>query len=153
MGGVDLADQKIKYYSSTRKTKKWVVKLFFWLNDLRLLVLFVLFVKNTDSKMKFIDHKRLALAMFVKIGKGGVSNSKKIPNSQVIYLGSCVFIDNCTHQLVKTNSRIYCAQCSSEKVVVDGVKRKRIGTKCSECDKFLCSKTCFFVWHNLKKGD
>lgn len=60
MGGVDLADQMIKYYHIERKTIKWYTKLFFHLIDMAIHNAFVIHKEHTGSEMPTLKF-RLAL--------------------------------------------------------------------------------------------
>lgn len=59
MGGVDLADQRMKYYNSDRKTLKWTSKNFFWHLDMRCMNAHLLFSESkSEMKKDFLQFKQ-----------------------------------------------------------------------------------------------
>ncbi|XP_021342234.1 piggyBac transposable element-derived protein 4-like [Mizuhopecten yessoensis] len=66
MGGVDLADQLGKYYTITRRTLKWWLKLFFHMMNLAITNAYILHKKNSRAPLSHYKFRRELAAAHIK---------------------------------------------------------------------------------------
>ena len=68
MGGVDRFDQRLSYYSLSRKSKKWWKKVFFRLSEMALINSMILFhIKYPDLKKKKSSHHKFREMLIHKL--------------------------------------------------------------------------------------
>ena len=153
MGGVDLTDQYLPYYSmTTRQTMKWWKKVFWRLLDITIVNSWIIFCTNyPDSPIN--SHKSFRLKLVKELvqplldlvaspncpphlqgGKGRkvISDAKRLVGKHFAY---------------KNTKRGRCAVCDHKK----GPTGQRMDTKtqnyCPKCETFLCQGSCFEVYH------
>uniref|UniRef100_A0A8B9GL59 PiggyBac transposable element-derived protein domain-containing protein n=1 Tax=Astyanax mexicanus TaxID=7994 RepID=A0A8B9GL59_ASTMX len=148
MGGVDLSDQLIQYYSAQHKTMRWYRKMFYHFLD----------IATTNS---FILHKELCLAQekqplthraFLEkltselCGRPLLTKSSaKSPADHVPVAISN--LQSATPSDKATTGRRRCEHCQSQG------RRKDTPWKCSKCDVALClqlDRNCFAAWHETE---
>ena len=121
MGGVDLMDQHLSYYSlTTRRTLKWWKKVFWRLIDISIVNAWIIFRhNNTDSDIK--SHREFRLKLIEELvqplldvqastdtrGRQPVSNDKRLMGKHFAY---------------KSSKRGRCCVCS-HKISAGGTKR------------------------------
>ena len=145
MGGVDLVDQNVSYYSLTqRKTIKWWKKIFWRLIDLSILNAWVIFRHNfPDSPIKTQRGFRHELIrelvqplLFLKASPlcplALQSSRSKQPKSIKRLVGK--------HFPYRAGCRRKCVVCGSKPMFW-----------CPKCDMHLCIGKCFEVFHTRSK--
>jgi len=144
MGGVDLSDALIGYYSVHHKTMKWYKTFFNHFVDIAVVNSYLLHkellkLRQDPAQTKaFTEHLAKEMLAFVGCPVDGsllstVSNSPKcLPN---MYEG--------------VRSRQYCKRCRE-----NGMPRVKTLTYCLKCAIPLCYSTkrnCFLLWHNERQ--
>ena len=161
MGGVDKADQCIKYYSTCRKTRKWTIKVFFYIFDIRMFNAFSIY------KIKFSDNIQyktmLDFRIYVMDLLFGVSYlfSPKIvdevnvpidPQQIIIKIPSKVIIQTSihgvVHKLVMVKKGLICSICKYN----GPLKQGKIDTECNITRQHMCRKGCLLTGHSHKQG-
>ncbi|KAJ8367236.1 hypothetical protein AAFF_G00323820 [Aldrovandia affinis] len=138
MGGVDLSDQLIQYYTAQHKTMKWYRKLFLHFLDIAAINAYLLHKELSSlGQREAMTHKAFQEALTAQLC--GVS--QKVPRKRATY----------DHVPVPTG-----------KQTVDVGKRATLGRKkcvlckmctpweCEVCDMPLClqlTRNCFATWH------
>jgi hypothetical protein len=155
MGGVDLTDQCLSYYSLTqRRTVKWWKKVFWRLVDISILNSWIIFRTNwpaseIDSHRVFrleLVHE-LVQPLLSKIASpdGGVSYSKgHRPTLCKRRLLGKHFPYNKPH-------RSRCVVCSQQKTSTGSRKDTKTRGYCPKCDVYLCIGECFESHHTKSK--
>ncbi|KAG8299815.1 hypothetical protein J6590_108541 [Homalodisca vitripennis] len=149
MGGVDHFDHLLSSYSIAQKSRKWWIKIFYFLLDSVMVNSFILYryiaKQNKQKVMKHLMFRR-------KLGAELIGNftSRKTTNSPAVCkrgkkvggrIGKTVNIRNVgEHFPVATSSRRY-ARCSTT------AKHERSSIECSTCKVALC-KACFAPFHS-----
>lgn len=141
MGGVDLADQKRKMYSCTRKSKKWYMRLFWYLVDIAIVNSHILESESTNHATRPQKDFRLELATQLlsyhssRRKRGRPSGAS--PSARYNERHFPIELD-CTRQ---------CQVCSNKKAR----KRTKYGClSCSENGIHLCPVPCFGIYHTCK---
>lgn len=146
MGGVDLADQFVCYYSVGRKNMKWWRKIVWRLHDHAICNAHVIYKANTATSLSksFTNYQfRLKLIHaltepLLEIGRGPgrtpVTTHQRLVGKHFAYL---------------SDVRKRCAVCSAKKVTSEGkiCKDKKIKTWCPKCKTHLCIGNCFQLYH------
>lgn len=166
MGGVDQFDQLSKYYTFTRKTVKWWLKLFFHMFNMAVTNSYILYMKNCDAVNKYSHYKfRKELARFLISSHRPLKRPRGRPSDRrdhelrlterhfpdVIPAKDGAKVRNPTRACVVCNK-------NSGKRYTPGQSRKRTETRywCNDCKKPLCIVPCFRRYHTLlhyKPGD
>uniref|UniRef100_A0A671SK44 PiggyBac transposable element-derived protein domain-containing protein n=1 Tax=Sinocyclocheilus anshuiensis TaxID=1608454 RepID=A0A671SK44_9TELE len=123
MGGVDLSDQLLQYYSTQHKTMKWYRKLFLHFLD----------IAATNA---FIVHKEL----YELCGVSQKIPPKRTSVDHVPFPGAEQASD-------ATTGRRTCVLCKAKHG-----KRQDTPWKCQACDVHLCvqlKRNCFLEWHKV----
>lgn len=159
MGGVDLADQLRKYYSTGRSCKKWYKYLFWYSIDVSVCNAFILYnhfcVGQGKPKLKQVDFRTTLSKQLI----GGFSSSVSAAQSTKRRK-----IEN--FSLEEENAgKHFCEK-------IKGIKRgkrqcvrcKRVGIKtpkggpvetsyeCVQCGVALCRVNCFAIYHAVNLG-
>lgn len=140
MGGVDLADQKRKTLSCSRKSSKWYFRLFWFAVDICIVNAFILEQLSPHHPKRTQKEFRIELAAALinlhsarkRKGRPRISN---IP----LRLTERHFGMNC-------KSRRRCVVCGQR-----GSKQKRVNYECPNCDVGLCPGECFMIYHTMDK--
>lgn len=157
MGGVDLMDQHLSYYSlTTRRTLKWWKKVFWRLVDISIVNAWIIFRHNNpESDIK--SHREFRLKLVEELVQP-LLDLQADPDCPK-YLSSprrqhpSVTVDSGKHLLgkhfaYKSSRRGRCCICSQK---ISPVTKKRKDTKtqnfCKKCGVHLCIGMCFEVYH------
>lgn len=149
MGGVDLTDQYLSYYSLTqRRTIKWWKKVFWRMIDIAILNSWIIFRSNfPDSEIN--THRLFRLELIHELvqplltrlasPEGGLSYSKgrKPTACDKRLLGK--------HFPYKQSERGRCVVCYNEKTLTGSRKAKKTTSYCPKC------KSCFESFHTKSK--
>jgi hypothetical protein len=155
MGGVDLSDQLVQYYSCLRKTVKWWRKLFFHLLELVGVNAYTMYVKyGTGPRMSHYDFMRSLVARLVE---ESVSNCPTPPPQRrragedpPTRIRDKHFADY--HPAKPGAKRAKpvrdCYACNPRKNLRNGFKRRQSSFWCPECERTLCFPVCFRIFHS-----
>jgi hypothetical protein len=150
MGGVDLSDQKIKYYTIDRKSKRNWMRIFLHFLGMSMVNSFIYYKDLSDSNISTVKYISCISTALIgnycsrkRIGRPlAISNQKKIrieksisdtENSEKARL--IAHLPN----VISTYRR--CAYCSTKE------REKRTNVICTFCGVCLCVKNCFSVYH------
>lgn len=156
MGGVDLFDQLHACYNISWKSRRWWLKLFYYLVDASIVNSFILYKTGAStSKPPFKPKSHLMFRSMLANQLIGDYNGRKAQSSWLVIGknkakkedGRAVSVENTVrlsnvgeHLPTKTTSR-RCARCSTEKTP------KRSNVACTKCGVALCI-SCFAPFHN-----
>ena len=151
MGGVDLSDQKIKYYTIDRKSKRNWMRIFFHFLGTSIVNSFIYYKdlcgSSNISTVNYISCISTALIGNYcgrkRIGRPSARNSQKririeesssdLEDSEKVRLSAHL------PDVIPTYRR--CAYCSTKE------KEKRTNVICIFCGVCLCVKKCFSLYH------
>lgn len=164
MGGVDLSDQMMTYYSFLRKSLKWSRKLLIHLMNMLIMNAFILNKKFGRTKLSHEEYRDELVRFLIQDGMKRYNiplppvSSRKITPREAA--------DHSEKRLKERHfpSSIPCAEGRKRKKpsrtcfacnnlpVVPGVKLNKKSTSywCSECQKPLCVTPCFEIYHTEK---
>ena len=134
MDGVDLADQKRKLYSCTRKSKKWYMRLFWYILDVAIVNAHII---ESESKPTKRPQKEFRLEMASDLMSCHSSRKKRGRPSDSS--PTCCYHER--HFPSELNTTCQCKVCSS------GSHRKCTKYGCSSCKVHLCPVPCFGMYH------
>ena len=147
MGGVDLADQAMCYYSIGRKSMKWWRRVFWRMVDHVITNAYVIYSANNAHSLERIHTRvkfRLQLAndlatpaLHLRKGPG------RSPAQSLSRLTG-------KHFPYWSGVKKRCAVCAYKKTHSSGMKKykdKKITRWCPKCEVHLCIGTCFEVYH------
>lgn len=154
MGGVDLFDQLLSCYNVSWKSRRWWLKIFYYLFDASVVNSYILYrTASQQIKVKPKSHlvfrsilanqligdltRRSSVGSWRIVGK---NKMKKVDGRAVSVENSVRLLNVGEHLPNKTSSR-RCAMCSTEK------KPKRSNIECVACKLALCIP-CFGPFHN-----
>lgn len=155
MGGVDLTDQCLSYYSLTqRRTVKWWKKVFWRLVDMTILNSWIIFRTNWPTS-EINSHRLFRLELINKLVQpllskiaspdGGISYSKgRRPSS-------------CDRRLLGKHfpytkpNRSWCVVCYQNKTPTGARKDTKTRVFCPKCGVYLCIGECFEFYHTRSK--
>lgn len=153
MGGVDLADQQLSYYSLTqRRTIKWWKKVFWRLIDIAIINSWIVFrSNNSHSKIRSQRDFRLVLVGQLVQPLLDLKASPDCPQVLLSHKGRKASSTDKRllgkHFAYKASTRDRCRVCSKRKSSTG----KKLDTKtknfCPKCDVFLCLGDCFERYH------
>ncbi|XP_029377184.1 piggyBac transposable element-derived protein 4-like [Echeneis naucrates] len=165
MGGVDLSDALIKYFTVSHKTMRWYKKLFLHFVDIAVVNSFILHKELAMERQRTpLTQKgfREALCLELADFRGVTAESEKAaetPQPQEAAAEDrpkgCLPVPVTDVSAAKprnkaTTGRQYCAHCSAQG------KRNKTIFKCRSCDVPLCmiaDRLCFTEWHDKKKSN
>ncbi|XP_047670605.1 piggyBac transposable element-derived protein 4-like [Tachysurus fulvidraco] len=142
MGGVDLSEAMIDYYSVLHKTKKWYRSVLYQFVDIAIVNAFILYKEMANARNeKVMSHKdfRETLVMELRaVGSTTTAPPKPPPPAP----------KGASHKPVRFSQdsnvgRRRCVHC-----------HQRTTVKCTSCDVSLCftiNRDCYNAWHTLKK--
>ncbi|XP_068566992.1 piggyBac transposable element-derived protein 4-like isoform X2 [Cebidichthys violaceus] len=145
MGGVDLSDALIGFYTVHHKTMKWYKTFFYHFMDIAIVNSFLLHkelfkLRQDPTQTKPYTHKtfreQLAKEM-LEFGGGSADTELSKPPSTT-----------CMPMFLEHDCRKYCKRCSDA-----GMSRVKTMTYCRKCTVPLCltsKKNCFQLWHDGK---
>ncbi|XP_071393737.1 piggyBac transposable element-derived protein 4-like [Centroberyx affinis] len=144
MGGVDLSDALIGYYSVHHKTMKWYKTFFYHFVDIAVVNSFLLHkelykIRNDPTMRKphtqKIFREKLAAEMLEFAEGSAPPPPPPPPTCMPMYYGADA-----------TQSRRYCRRCQDT-----GIQRVKTPVYCRKCQVPLCftsKKNCFQEWHD-----
>ena len=153
MGGVDLTDQNLSYYSmTTRRTLKWWKKVFWRFVDICIVNSWIIFRRNNpQSPIKTQRLFRLRLIEeLVQPLLDLRSNPDCPPFLQDKRTNVTVSTEkrlNGRHFAYKNPKRGRCRVCSWKKNAATGKKKDTKTQNCRKCQVFLCVGQCFEDFH------
>ena len=157
MGGVDLMDQQLSYYSLTqRRSLKWWKKLFWCLIDIAVINSWIIFrANNPQSSIDTQRRYRIELcrqliqplldlkaspecppSLLVQHGRRPIAVSKRLTGKHFAY---------------KSDHRERCVVCYKKKTAHGKRKDTKTSSFCPKCDVFLCIGQCFETYHTHSK--
>jgi hypothetical protein len=110
MSGVDLMDQKPKYYSIDRKTQKWTIKLCFHVLNIAFYNVFVRHKKFGNSKQTYLQY---FIAIMKKLRNINPNDNSFLSNSVIVENPIPVDSKNIIHYAIKLPHRLKCRYCST----------------------------------------
>ena len=141
MGGVDLADQKRKAYTCTKKSKKWYMRLFWYLIDIAIVNAHILEAESPNHSARPQKDFRVELASDLL----SCHSSRKKRGRPSDASPSARY--NERHFPVELTSTRQCHVCSAK----SARKRTKYGCmSCSENGIHLCPVPCFGIYHTCK---
>ena len=160
MGGVDVSDQIIQYYTILRKTVKWWKKMFFHLLSLALVNSYILHQKfgSSPSLRKKRSHKEFVIALIKELIRDAPNAPKP---KQAGRKPSMESLERLTgHHFARRiqakagakrkNPVRDCVVCNPAKEKRAGFKRKQSAYECEQCQKPMCFPDCFKLYHTKK---
>lgn len=151
MGGVDLSDQLMNYYSFLRKTCKWWRKL--WLHMLNMLILnaYILNNKFGQKKLTHSDYCEYIAGYLVQ-GNGDSIDCLPIDNFLVCdrLFGRHWPIKipkNLKGIVVPLNCKVCFVGDREHKASGRPKNRKSTSYKCEQCNLAMCIDPCFRIYH------
>ncbi|XP_030644477.1 uncharacterized protein LOC115824894 [Chanos chanos] len=144
MGGVDLSDQLIQYYTTQHKTLKWYRKLFLHFLDIAATNAYILhkelLQKDSMTHKAFMEELTAQLCGVTQ--KTQKTPTKKTTGGHVPVPGAEVVADS---RMKASVGRRTCAYCRMHRG-----KNTKTPWKCKACDVYLClqpDRNCFEAWH------
>nr|XP_046253824.1 piggyBac transposable element-derived protein 4-like [Scatophagus argus] len=143
MGGVDLSDQLIQYYSTHRKTGQWYKTILLHFLDIATTNAFILHREiSSVKKVQPMTHKDFVVELVRELccmDKQGVPQSRRADHIPV------AIVTETDAGQKATKGRLKCKRCLQ-------VDSRRCDTpwKCQACDVPLClvvDRNCFSEWH------
>ena len=140
MGGVDLTDSRRKLYSCSRKSRRWWMRLFYFLVDVSVINAHILTRESPQCckmplKEFIMELAKHLMSMHNSKKRKGRISSDGPPSSR--------FCDR--HFSKKVSKPLVCRVCSSERKCV------RTSFVCKECNPnnpvHLCPSPCFTIYH------
>ncbi|XP_049328029.1 piggyBac transposable element-derived protein 4-like [Astyanax mexicanus] len=158
MGGVDLSDALIKYYSVTQKTRRWYVKLFLHFVDIAVVNSFIIHKEMALARQqKSLSQKsfREVLCMeLADVGQPQVSIPAEVPSEPSMPPSPECGPQGCfpvpvpdmstENRLKATQGRRKCVHCKMKTMFM-----------CRSCSVPLCiivDRMCFTEWHDQKSS-
>uniref|UniRef100_A0A667YAH4 PiggyBac transposable element-derived protein domain-containing protein n=1 Tax=Myripristis murdjan TaxID=586833 RepID=A0A667YAH4_9TELE len=140
MGGVDLSDAMISYYSVSHKTTEWYKTFFYHFLDIAVVNSFILYkelckTRNEPKQMTHKEFRENLAAEMLEFAKGSAPlPSPRVTCMPMFYGGDA------------TKTRKYCKRCSQT-----GNLRVKTPVHCRKCQVALCftpQRNCFQLWHD-----
>lgn len=146
MGGVDMADQYMCYYTLGRKTRKWWRHVFWRLFDQAILNALIIYRSNhRNSLQRILSHKDFRLQLAHKLCAGALLTSRVTRRSPSQNLSRLLG----KHFLYRTDVKARCVVCGNKRVSSRSNRKrdKKVKTRCKKCDVNLCVGHCFELYH------
>ncbi len=146
MGGVDLADQVMCYYSLGRKSLKWWRRVFWRYHDHAIVNAYVLYAINNSSSLdKTMTRKKFRLELARVLSAPAIALRRgpgRKPSQSLSRLSG-------KHFPYRSAERKRCAVCAYKRVNPreKRYKDKKIMTWCPKCEAHLCIGQCFQSYH------
>ena len=157
MGGVDTNDQLGNYYSFSRRTLKWWVKLFFYMFNLAVTNAYLIYKKNNNAQHPLdhfnfrnkLAHELIQSHIVAKPKRGRKSNQENIARLTGRHFPEVIP----TKEGAKKKAMRKCVACNTNsgkrRVPGDDSKRKETRYWCPDCEAALCIGECFRRYHTL----
>ena len=155
MGGVDLSDQMISYYSFSHRSVKWWKRVFFHLIDTTIVNAYILYSQSTQSsrKLTHVNFRiELAKSLFQQAGEeiealsidpSLQSGSRSEAVLPPLRMTGRHFPEKVPPTPSGRPPQLECALCSRKK----GRSRVTTTYRCKTCVKALCIVPCFELYH------
>lgn len=145
MGGVDLSDALITYYTALHKTKKWYRTFFYHFLDIAIVNAFILFNKtHPEQAMRQRDFRDRLIEELADHGSPSTSTSRPAPHAAESASHMPFYFTegmDVPQGQAATAGRRQCALC-----------HKKTPVGCSTCGNvplcFLSSRNCFRQYHS-----
>jgi ribosomal protein L31 len=140
MGGVDLSDQLLQYYTAQHKTMKWYRKIFLHFLDIASTNSFIVHKELHGN----LSHKEFMEQLITELCGVSQTTAPKRTNSDHVPVPGAELTSE--GRDVATVGRRNCVHCTT----VRG-KRQLTPWKCQACNVHLClqlNRNCFQEWHN-----
>ncbi|KAK6323770.1 hypothetical protein J4Q44_G00061090 [Coregonus suidteri] len=145
MGGVDLSDQLITYFSAHRKTMKWYRTLFYHFVDIATTNSYIIHKDLCKvNKMQPMTHKEFTQALVAQLCEVSIETQSKPKNTGHTPVPIKPVADKSKRS---SAGRKRCELCKKSG------HSKDTPWKCNECGVPLCvipDRNCFHDWHNLE---
>jgi len=143
MGGVDKFDQYMAAYSICQKSRRWWIKLFYYLLDTSIVNSFLMYKKRCNShNTKYMSHLEFRstlanelISNYSSRKRPTISPSQKRSKSNVEVISTFE-----SHIATKIDKYRRCFRCSTK------AHDKKSNIMCATCKKVLC-KDCFAEYH------
>ena len=157
MGGVDLMDQKLSYYSlAQRKSLKWWKKVFWRLIDIAVVNSWIIFRANYPHSSVTSQFKyRVKLCRELVQPLLDLKASTECPpvlrpqRGRKPILVTTRLIGK--HFIYRSRTRNRCCVCYKRKTKSGKRKDTKTSFFCKKCDVFLCPGSCFEAYHTKSK--
>ncbi|XP_049425710.1 piggyBac transposable element-derived protein 4-like [Epinephelus fuscoguttatus] len=147
MGGVDLSDQLIQYYSTHRKTARWYQTLFLHFVDIAVTNAYIMHCEmSRKQQVQPMTHKNFLTQLVSELCGVDKTGTPINRSNQHVPVAIATVTDASQKA---TQGRRACQRCQQ----VDK-KRNLTPWRCKSCDVPLCvivDRNCFEEWHMLKK--
>ena len=142
MGGVDRSDRMVRTYSTSRRSKKWWVRLFYYCLDTALANSYILYQQSQNhpqmTYLQYVEQVAIGLigtpSLVRRVQRSGTKKKKTKPSHPSPVSGQ--------HWPEKTTSRRQCRYCTSR-----GSKKCQTLYACETCNVHLCIEKCFKLYH------
>ncbi|XP_016527966.1 piggyBac transposable element-derived protein 4-like isoform X1 [Poecilia formosa] len=148
MGGVDLSDALISYYSVQQKSMKWYKKFFYHFMDIATVNSFILYkellkLRKDPASTGTADHKKFKEQLAEEMLEFAECSTPSSPPPQPL---TCMpeFYESADDN----QTRKYCRRCKDA-----GFARVKTPIYCRRCQVPLClssTRNCFKEWHDAK---
>ena len=151
MGGVDLSDQLLTYYSFLRKTGKWWRKL--WVHVLNMLVLnaYILNKKFGERKLSHSDYREYIAEYLLRQANRTydcVDNNNFLQCDRLVGRHWPMKLErNATGCTVPRRCKVCCVGLRENMLSGREKKKKCTSYKCQQCNIPLCIDPCFRIYH------
>ena len=155
MGGVDMADQLLSYYSFAHRTVKWWRRAFFYLIDMAVVNSYVLYTMKNKNRRQRLTHEKfiLTLATDLLVSAGNSASPPTIVNPSsrqpVARLVERHFLAEIGRKADGRAQQRDCTICSKRK----GIGRKTTIFKCRQCNIPMCVVPCFELYHTKRNPE
>lgn len=139
MGGVDLSDQLLQYYTAQHKTLKWYRKIFLHLLDIAATNAYTIHKELYGN----LSHKEFMEKLIAELCGVSLKTERKRSSSDHVPVPGAQLSSD-TRKIASAGRRI-CVHCKA----VHG-KKQQTPWKCQACDVHLClqlTRNCFQEWH------
>lgn len=135
MGGVDIANPMVHYYSTKRASFAPWFPIFFWALDVCIVNAYYLYKHSTLHPLSHLQFREKLVDELLEKAK---QKNKKRPRSETN-------TEEKEHFFESLDGKSECCMCSSRYNQKGSRKQTRHG--CKVCNVFLCSKKCYFSFH------
>ena len=143
MGGVDLADQTMCYYSVGRKTMKWWRRVFWRMHDQAITNAFVIYKENNPNATNMQQKQfRMELVYALMAPVRAMRQLGCPPGQEISRLSG-------KHFPYRTDVRRRCVVCAYKKLTPRGrgYKGTKVITWYPKCEAHLCVGKCFELYY------
>ena len=148
MGRVDLNNQLATYYRVGKPSNKWWRYIFWFAINVAVTNSWLLFKSSVTAEVlsKTATHKKYILQLANELRNN--FSSRKSAGGRPRRMEPAVFAVVNGHQMIKTDvGKRVCRHCTKTRTTAKGYKKK-VATKCKQCDVFLCKGQCFLRFHS-----